>query len=310
MLSRRNLRVKVMQVLYSIEHNNQTASSEAVGMLERSIEKAYTLLAFNLSLIVRIADYIRREWEIKTSKFLPTDEDLHFSTRLAGNPFINALRQSKQVSAQLRLALSEEENALVKALFKKLSDESEYKLYCEKKAVELKEERKILLFAFSKVIFKHPAYLQYVEDNFPECLSELGKINFTTAEMIEKLSPDAPNGLLAFLDTDTEANFAKELLEKTLANNQRFTALIEPKLKNWDVDRIARLDMILMKMALCELLCFEQIPVKVSINEYIDISKSYSTPRSKDFINGILDNVMHELREKNEIKKTGRGLVE
>jgi N utilization substance protein B len=129
-------------------------------------------------------------------------------------------------------------------------------------------------------------------------------------ELLGQLSPENDRRQLEFPDSSGEEGFAKQLLEKTLANNEHYAQMIKPKLKNWDLDRIAHLDMILMKMALCELMCFEQIPVKVSINEYIDISKIYSTPRSKDFINGILDNIMHELRESNAIKKTGRGLVE
>jgi N utilization substance protein B len=124
------------------------------------------------------------------------------------------------------------------------------------------------------------------------------------------MSPEPGGELFDFSNQKVEEDFAQELLRKTLENNERFTELIQPKLKNWDLDRIARLDMILMKMALCELIFFDQIPVKVSINEYIDISKVFSTPKSKDFINGILDSIMHELRERNEIKKTGRGLVE
>ncbi len=310
MLSRRNLRVKVMQVLFSMDHSNPITAEEAVRILDRNIEKSHRLLAFNFSLIVRVADFIQRGSEFKTTKLLPTEDDLHFSTKLVGNPFISALRGNKKIGGQLKLFMGEEEDLLVKSIFKKLAEQNEYKLYCAKKETSLKDEREIILFLYSKVIIKNPAYLLYAEDNFPECINELGKIHFTVSESLEKLSPESAESLLEFPDNQAEENFAKELLEKTLTNNDRFTEQIQPKLKNWDVDRIARMDMILMKMALCELLCFEQIPVKVSINEYIDISKVFSTPRSKDFINGILDTVMHDLRERNEIKKTGRGLVE
>lgn len=308
MLSRRNLRVKVMQVMYAIEHSNQLASEEAVRMLEKSIEKSYKLLAFNLSLPVRLADQIRKEADIKTSKLLPTAEDLQFSTRLADNPYIKILSSEKKLSECLRLTPTDEEVTLVKELFKKLSDEKEYKDYCTSTG-NGENEKKIIQFIFNKVIHKSPAYAQYVEDNFPECIGETGKINSGIEEVLAQLSPESTKPI-EFPDSEEEEKFARELLQKTIVNNDQYTALIKPRLKNWDVDRIAHLDMILMKLALCELLCFDQIPVKVSINEYIDISKTYSTPRSKDFINGILDNIMHELKEKNEIRKTGRGLVE
>jgi len=309
MLSRRNLRVKVMQVLFAIEHGNPLTPEQALQQLEKSIEKSYQLLFFNFALLVRIADYIRKEYDIKTSKLLPTEEDRKFSTRLCLNPFILAFRMNKNVASRLKLAQSDEDETLVKDLFRKLMEEDEYKLYGSDTQNSY-DERKIIGFIFKNVIWKSPSYLQYIEDNFPECVSELGKINFAVTELVEKISAENPGSEMEFPESRAEEEFAKELLQKTIADNDRFTALIQPKLKNWDLDRIARLDMVLMKMALCELLCFEQIPVKVSINEYIEISKIYSTPRSKDFINGILDSIMHELKEKSEIRKTGRGLVE
>lgn len=301
--------MKVMQVLYAIEHSNAVSAKEATRILEKSIEKSYSLLTFTLALPVRIADYIRKESEIKSSKLLPTEQDRQFSTRLVDNPVIAILRSDKNVSSRLKLVMNDEEATLVKDLFRAVSKEPEYKQYCTHPEPAA-GQKEIITFIFSKVIAKNPSYLQYVEDNFPECINELNKINCAITEAIEKLNPASNDGLPQFPAAETEEQFAKELLEKTLLHRDYYTELIQPKLKNWDLDRIARLDMILMRMALCELLCFEQIPVKVSINEYVDLSKIYSTPRSKDFINGILDNVMHELREKNEIRKTGRGLVE
>jgi N utilization substance protein B len=264
---------------------------------------------FTLALPVRIADYVKKESGIKSSKLLPTEQDLQFSTRLANNPIIRVIRADKKVSECLKLAVNDEEITLVKDLFKIISEEDEYKLYCSNQNAG-NDEKEIIVFILNKVIPKSQSYLQYVEDNFSECTSELNKMTFAITESLEKLASGEQPGMLEFQSSDAEELFAKELLEKTIINQKQFTELIQPKLKNWDVDRIARIDMVLMKMALCELLNFDQIPVKVSINEYIDISKTYSTPRSKDFINGILDSIMHELKDKHEIRKTGRGLVE
>ena len=309
MLSRRNLRVKVMQTLYAIEYNNQTAPAEAARMLEKSIEKSYSLVIYNLALIVRVAAQISKEANVKSSKHLPTEKDLRFSTKLTRNPYISIISNDNRVKSRLRLTVTDDEETLIREIFKKLSVEKEYQQYCDS-ADSDESQKQIIAFLHGNIILKNPSYLQYVEDNFPECVSEISKMNFAITDLLEKLSPSANDQQLVFADSKAEEAFARELLEKTIAGNERFSALIQPKLKNWDIDRIARLDMILMKMALCELLNFEQIPVKVSINEYIDISKNYSTPKSKDFINGILDNIMHELRQSNEIRKTGRGLVE
>lgn len=308
MLSRRNLRVKVMQVIYSIEHNSQLEHAEAIHVLQRNVEKAYRLLYYTTALLVRIADNIKKEAELKTTKHLPTEADLHFSTRLAHNPFIHALRNNRKVQDQLRLQMTEEDTMLVKEFFKILSVKTEYKLYCAQEN-SIESERNILLLLHNLIV-KTASYTQYAEDNFPECANELSKISFALEDILKKMPVEPSNNLFEFSNQKIEEDFAKELLIKTLENNERFTTLIQPKLKNWDIDRIARIDMVLMKMALCELIYFDQIPVKVSINEYIDISKVYSTPKSKDFINGILDGIMHELRESKEIKKSGRGLVE
>ena len=297
-----------MQVIYSHEHNNPVSPQEGVKILQRNIDKAYRLLYFNFALLVRVADQVKKESEIKASKFLPTEEDLRFSDKLASSPLVQALKRMRKVQEQLKLQLSEEETVMVKELLKKLAEQSEYKLYCLRES-ETEDERAILLL-LHRLAAKNAAYLQFAEDNFPECMNELSKIHFAVEEVLKKLAPESTDSVFEFSNQKTEEDFAKELLIKTLENNARFTALIQPKLKNWDIDRIARLDMILMKMALCELLYFDQIPVKVSINEYIDVSKSFSTPKSKDFVNGILDSIMHDLRERNEIKKTGRGLVE
>ncbi len=310
MLSRRNLRVKVMQTLYSMEHNAQQNPADAQKILKKNIDKAYRLLFFLLALPVRISNFIKKEQHVKSSKFLPTEQDRTFSAKFCGNPFIQILSENKQLQDLLKLEQSEEESGMVKSLFKDFSLKEEYVKYCTQTISEEQEEKKILLFLLSEVIEKSEDFLQYVEDNFPECVTELNRILMAAKEIVEQLSKNGTEDIFQFNDAKTEEDFAKELLKKTIEHEERFTELIEPKLKNWDMDRIARLDMVLMKMALCELIYFDQIPVKVSINEYIDISKIYSTPRSKDFVNGILDNIMHELRQGNAIRKTGRGLVE
>jgi len=260
MLSRRNLRVKVMQVLYAIEHSNNATFDQAIGMLDKSIDKSYKLLVFNFALIVRIADHVKNKSYVKSLKLLPSEQDLQFSTRLVNNPFVNALRSDQKVSDRLRLTMTEEENTLVKELFKKMSEENEYKLYCSKMA-NGSEDKEIIAFIFSNVIKKNQSYVQYVEDNFSECVAELVKINFGVEELLGKLSPEHQKNKLEFPDFQGEDNFAKQLLEQTLANNERYAELVKPKLKNWDIDRIAHIDMILMKMVLCELLCFEPTTV-------------------------------------------------
>jgi N utilization substance protein B len=147
-----------------------------------------------------------------------------------------------------------------------------------------------------------------MEDSFPNWLDDTEVISFAVTNFIEQLASDKPAKWQT--DLSEENKFANDLLNNAYHNEEYITNLITPKLKNWDKDRLAQVDLLLMKLALTEMLYFPNIPVKVSINEYIDVAKQYSTPKSGDFINGILDRIMKELQEQNLIKKTGRGWVE
>lgn len=299
-----------MHVLYAYELKAISNEEQASKSLSNSINKAFELLYFNLSLLVRIADFIEQQAARKATKFLPKKEDLDFNTRITENPVILSLKENKKISSLLKLQPSEEEKELIRDFYKKLLKKSTYKDYCQSEQ-SLENEQAIILSLYKDVITKNQDYREYVEQNFPACLNDLSKINFMLESIIQSFKNNNIDKLLPSPDKNSqEEEFAYELLEKTLDNNDKLTKLIEPKLENWDLDRIAQMDMILMKMALCELLYFPQIPVKVSINEYIDISKIYSTPKSKDFINGVLDKIMHELREQGAIVKKGRGLVE
>ncbi len=298
-----------MQVLYSMEQNQLTDTSVGQKILRAGIDKAYKLKLFNLGLLVRVADLIRKEHDIKNSKFLPTEKDRQFSARLAANPLIAELRNNKRIhDVILKYNQDEEESSMVKDLLKSIIEKDEYKSYCSSPNPTADDERKILAFIFEKVLQQEDSYRQYLEDNYPECLSELPKIDASVSEYISRLP--GQQVIPEKEGNQPEEVFARELLTKTMENNEHLAELIQPKLKNWDIDRIAQIDMILMKMAICELLYFDEIPVKVSINEYIDLAKIYSTSRSKDFVNGILDNIMRDLRAQNAIIKSGRGLVE
>lgn len=298
-----------MLALYAMEMNQCEDVATGLKMLQSFIAKAYKLRLFNLGLLVRLADLIRKERAIKESKFLPTEKDRQFSARLAANPYIESLRKDKNLNAQiLKLTQTEEEQALVKDLLKSILGKKEYRHYCALENTSPEDERAIVLYIFEKLLPNLRAYREYVEDNYPECLNELARINYSVSQVFESVPHQ---GMPAEQPSDNaEIVFARELLTYTLQQEERLRNIIQPRLKNWDADRIARIDMILMKMAVCELISFNEIPVKVSINEYIDLAKIYSTPRSKDFINGILDNVMRDLYARNEIVKTGRGLIE
>lgn len=312
MLSRRNLRVKVMQSIYAYEQDAFPTAVAAEKNLQKSITLAYHLFLYHLHVLTKVAAWTHQEAEIKASKHIPTEADKNFSTRLADNPIITALNEDESFNKMVKNFKFElfENHDEVRSLFRKLAESKVYTKYLSAHADDLKAEINVLVELSTKVMPEHEAWIAHLQETFSNWEDDETSIHFKLKNWLEGYNANTSIGQIADLgNTKEEIDFARELFDKTNANSDEFMQMIEPKLKNWDVDRIATVDMILMKMALCELLHFSHIPVKVTINEYIDISKLYSTPKSKDFINGVLDKLMRQLKEEGKINKTGRGLM-
>ena len=302
--------MKVMQVLYALDQHAISEMDLARKNLSKSIRDAYDLLMFDLALLIRVAHHVEKQGQLRSSKLLPNEEDIKFSTRFANNRILSELAEDKNIRSILNREADDDVAIMVKSIFTDLEARKIYKSYAEGNPEEFTEEKEIVQYLFNKIIIKNKIYRQYLEDNYPECLNDTGKIYQKINEIITGYDSNLKTPPVEPETIKNEEQFASTLLDKTVENDDHFSGLIEPKLDNWDIDRIALIDMILMKMALSELLYFEQIPIKVSINEYIDISKIYSTPKSKDFVNGVLDKIKNELKASGKIKKVGRGLVE
>jgi len=314
MLTRRTLRIKVMQAIYAWEMDR----SLPVLLIEknqllRSIDQAYEALLYHLHLLTRVADYVNIQADIKASKFLPTEADQKFSTSIAENRIIKAINEDQRFHRLLKKAKlhQRDHGDLVRHLFTALQKTAAYAKYAAEPTHDTLPDLDILAFLYKKVMLKDALFLDYMHDLFTNWGGDRQAVTFTVMQVLELYSENrlaAANKLYEIPEEEYE--YAVELLRQTIEHDEEFTALIKPKLVNWDLDRLAIVDMILIKMALCELLHFPTIPVKVSINDYIEISKLYSTPRSKEFVNGMVDNLRKELREAGRIHKRGRGLVE
>ena len=205
-----------------------------------------------------------------------------------------------------------------KIWFKSLEDTSAYKNFIPLETTTTEDELKMVLYLYRKVLLQNELFTHHCEDTFRIWNDDHYVIEAQVAKLIEKISQNAAsekNGKDAkqiFFPSQMkeEHEFAEELLNRTFYNNDYLTTLIAPKLENWDKERVAHIDMLLMKMALAEMLYFENIPVKATINEYIEVAKAYSTPKSGEFINGILDRIKNELTASGLLKKKGRGLIE
>ncbi|MCP9753113.1 transcription antitermination factor NusB [Ferruginibacter sp. HRS2-29] len=302
MISRRNIRVKVMQTLYSIDSvSGDTKPGEPVAILTKKIEQSRQLFSYLVYFITEVARYAETDAIKKASKHLPTAEDLAINTRLAGNEILWKILDDttfKSTIAELKLQHIIDTN-LLKKIYQELVITPEYQEYVELEARDKKTEKKILELIFNQLMLPNENFISHVEEHF---------INWDDdAEMMQALVLNylGKPGVQSFHDilSKEKWDFARSLLTTVLDKSEQTLELIKPKLNNWDADRIAALDLILLQMGVCEFLYFETIPTKVTINEYIDLAKAYSTPQSGQFVNGLLDNIHKELTAENKIEK-------
>lgn len=315
MLSRRNLRIKVMQVLYAHLMGKELEIGKLEKILVSRIEKAENLYYIYLLYLVEICNYSIVDASKKASKYIQTESDKNVSTALAHNEVLALFKNDYNFLHPIddRGLNGFVDSALVKKLFKKLIESEKYKDYVAKESKTMEDEVEILRYIVKKVIGSSEELDDMLEQHFINIADD----HFVALQSIQKKLKDfKENSKEEFLrdflllnKSDEDIEFSLELLKKCILHEDEFEALVQPRLKNWELDRVAVIDVILIKMAICEMKYFNSIPLKVSLNEYIDISKEYSTPKSKEFINGLLDKIMKDLKDNGEIKKTGRGLI-
>ncbi len=291
-----------MQALYSLNTRGGVAEPvEAVKHLKNSVDEIRHLVVYLVNFILEIASYAEVDAQKKSGKHLPTQSDLNTSTRISGNDLVLKLAQQdsfKKALNQFKVSYAVDVE-LLRKLYMNLASSEEYKNYTSIAQNTLKDDKKIIEFVFSDIMMNNDDFINHIEDLF---------LNWDDdTEMIAVLMNTFFQKPMAFdfdhLISTEKWEFAENLLKTVLDKKDYCLELISPKLNNWDADRIAALDMILMQMGVCEFLYFETIPTKVTINEYIDLAKDYSTPQSGHFVNGILDNIRKELVEHDKIHK-------
>lgn len=312
MLNRRHLRVKVLQTLYAYQHSENKEVSLHQKNLLKTIDQVYEMYIALLSLLAEVIQYADIDATDRGNKYLPSEEDLNPNLKILNNVFIEAiLKHQDFIKAEKKYALSwVVETELVKSIFTSLKASEEYTNYINNKAHTLTDDKEIVKFIFKKLILKKPLPLQAFEDHYINWPVDKEILQSMFAKTLKNFSEDG-NFQLAEISPNwvEDREFVVELFYKTIAQDAGFQKLIAQKTKNWEADRIAMTDVIIMKMALSEMLFFSNIPVKVTMNEYLDIAKEYSTPKSNTFVNGILDKILSDLKAENKIKKVGRGLV-
>ncbi len=314
MLNRRILRVKVMQALYAFFQSDSNELSKGERELFLSVDRLYELYLYFLILPIELADLAEVQMDEAKNKALPTKEDLNPSTRFINNSLIKQLRESEVLNNAIKnskISWSADRDEL-KRLLKELKKADFYQAYFALESVDFEADKKFVQSLFKELIADYePIYTIFHERSIYWDLDDVDFAISMAIKHIKKIKKDAEGVLLVKYKDDLEdKDFVKTLFRKTIVNNQENTKLIEEKTKNWEVDRIAVMDVLCMKMAITELTEFSSIPIKVTLNEYIEISKLFSSPKSKVFINGILDKLVADFKISKKIKKIGRGLME
>ena len=302
MISRRNIRVKVMQTLYGVETGEAGGKQgDEVKTLQKHFDQTRQLLVYTIYFLIEVARYAETSAIKRASKHLPTEADLSVNTKLAGNEIVWAILEDTAYKQSMKedkpqLLLDKE---LVRKIYLKLVEMPQYQQYISVQARETKSEKEMLAFIFSDLLLPDEDFIYHIEELFTNWDDDCDMVNQLVLHYLQKPGVYNFHELLG----KEKWQYAKGLLETVLHKKEVTLDLIKPKLNNWDPDRIATLDMILMQMGVCEFLFFETIPPKVTINEYIDLAKEYSTPQSGHFVNGILDNIHKDLVRDNTMNK-------
>ena len=313
MLNRHNIRVKVLQSLYAQQMQEEKSPVIAERYYLKICQAGYKLYLFNIHLLQQIAEQNHREFEIRQAKLLPTAIDKDFKAQLYDNPIMDFLRKNepwkKLIKAELISYLLDNREIEIKKFYQKFINSEYYQTYQKMPNPPLREHQYCLVNLY-KMLIEDEDFRELLEDLFPTWEEDISLLYGSVKNTIR----DFPNDTYFFktyqLNTEILNDFGKSLLYQVIQNDAKTQPLIAEKLQNWDEDRIATMDMLIMKMALCEFWFHPSIPAKVTIDEYVLIGKEYSTDKSKRFLNGILDRLMHDQQQQGNIQKTGRGLID
>ncbi len=313
MVSRRILRIKIIQLLYAYYKSSASSINNAEKELFFSIQKTYDLYHYLLLLIIDVADYALNRIEIAREKKIPTWEDLNPNTKFIDNKIIAQLRINRQLNEYLKNKKLSWINypELVRNLFNNIKESDYYKEYMSRSDRSYEEDKKL----FTNIFVRDVAVFEHLYQNLEEqSIYWNDEVEFVISIIIKTIrkfreSDGDSAKILPLFKNEEDIEFVKRLFRKAILKSEEYRKLIEEYAKNWEIERIAFIDILIMQTAIAEAIEFPSIPTKVTFNEYLEIAKYYSTSKSSVFINGLLDKIITHLKEKNIVKKSGRGLI-
>jgi len=301
-----------MQSVYAVLQSKNDNLSKEEKFLLFSIQKAIDLYVLQMLLIVEVKNLAFEHLEIKKKKYLATDEDKNPNLKFVQNQVIKSIENSPEIidyTAKQKLHNWKDDREYVRVILDSIQESSLYTRYISTKETSLKEDKEFILDIFKEIIAPNEKLLDYYESLNLSWIDDYPLVNTMIMKSIKQLKKDNLFRLTELEVKSDDKEFLIDLFRKTILHHNDFTNDIDAKTPNWDTDRIAEVDLILIKMAITEFLYFGSIPTKVTINEYIEIAKDYSTTKSSYFINGVLDKLLKDYDKSKRLQKIGRGLL-
>jgi transcription antitermination protein NusB len=314
MVNRRHIRVKVMQSIYAMHQNNSDNLEKEEKFLFQSIENIRDLYLIMVSALTELRKSEEDFIDKSSKKHLATAADRNPNRKFINNKVLLLLDENNSLSIALedrKINNWKNNDDYILILLEAVKESDIYQKYMHNRENDFEEDRKFVFDLFNEVIAPNEKLYEYLEDYKLTWVDDIPVVNTMISKQLKVLAAEGKDAFSVprlYKDAD-DKDFVRDLFRKTVLNEVELAKEFIDKTPNWDTERIAEVDAIILKMAICEFLKFPSIPVKVTINEYLEIAKEYSTPKSSIFINGILDNLVKEYQGGDKMVKTGRGLM-
>ena len=312
MLNRRHIRVKVMQSIYALHQSQSGNLEQEEKFLFHSLENIQDLYLVMISTLTELKKMEEMFLHKSSLKHLSTPEERNPNKKFINNQVIHLLEESSHLNISIenrKIDNWQTHDDYIQLLLKAIKESDLYAKYMSNRTNNFEEDKQFVLDIFSEIIVPNEKLYDYLEDNKLTWVDDIPLVNTEIIKQLKTIKPETEVRMPRLYKDADDKEFAKNLFRKTVLNEKELAKNYIDKTPNWDSERIAEMDTIILKMAICEFLRFPSIPVKVTINEYLEIAKEYSTPKSSIFINGILDNLVKEFQNNNTLLKTGRGLM-
>ena len=314
MLNRRHLRIKVLQALYAYYQSKEESFRRTENDMMQAIERIYDLYIYLMLTFGELNSIAAHRVEENKKKIRPSDDELNPNMKFIDNELVKMLIENKElrmISEDIKVNwVGDDHQEMFKKMLLHIRESETFFEYMNNGQSDFEDDKQFAINLFKIEIANYPLLYDFFEEKSIQWMDDIDLACTMVVKTIKGFGEGSDNSILVlYKDKEDELDFVRQLLRKTISLDKENELLIDDLTKNWELDRIAKMDIVLMKMAITEFQIFNSIPTKVTLNEYIEISKFYSTPKSHTFINGVLDKAIDSLTKENKIQKVGRGLI-